>query len=191
MIARPTAEIRPSPRRRGVTILETIVLMTAVAAMLGLCVLILQLLLKLDAQSRARLDGAGALGRLARQFRQDVHAARRASLVDRPAPLAASLRIEPGTDAAIGYEIQGDGTVLRTETRKGAQVRHESYQIPHSGAIQLAVKHLGDRSFASLTVNRLISKNRTDPPRIYEVLALVGKNRDRVGGASRAAGATP
>jgi len=191
MIARSIAGIRPGPRRRGVTILETIVLMTAVAAMLGLCVLMLQLLFKLDGQSRARLDGAATLARLARQFRQDVHAARGASLIDQPAPRPASLRIEPAMDGAIGYEIKGDGTVVRTEARKGAQVRRESYQIPHSGVIQLTVKQLGDRSFASLTVNRLISKNRTDPPRPYEVVALVGKNRDRVGAAAKSAGATP
>ena len=45
---------------RGMTIIETIVLMTGVAAMLGLCVLMLQLLMKVDGQSRARLDGAAA-----------------------------------------------------------------------------------------------------------------------------------
>ena len=62
-------------RRRGVTLIETIVLMTGVAAMLGLTVLMLQLLLKLDGDSRARFDRAGMLARLAEQFRRDVHGA--------------------------------------------------------------------------------------------------------------------
>ena len=54
-----------SPRRRGITLIEIIVLMTSVAAMLGLTVLMLQLLLKLDGDSRTRLDAAGMLARLA------------------------------------------------------------------------------------------------------------------------------
>ncbi len=58
--------IPPSSRRRcGVTLIEIIVLMTGVAAMLGLTVLMLQLLLKLDGDSRTRLDAAGMLARLA------------------------------------------------------------------------------------------------------------------------------
>jgi hypothetical protein len=191
MIARSIASGRPVPSRSGITIIETIVLITGVAAMLGLCVLLLQLLLKLDSQSRARLDGASAMARLAGQFRQDVHAATKASVVADPTARPAGLRIEPGTDRTIVYEIKGDATVVRVETLKGASVRRERYEIPRSGSIHLAVKQLGGRSFASLTVDRRVSKNQTDPPRLYEVLAVVGKNRGHDARAAAAAGAKP
>ena len=192
MIARNPPEQRSAlGRRKGITIIETIVLMTGVAAMLGLCVLLLQFLLKLDGQSRARLDGASALARLARQFRQDVHAAGRASLVDHSAARPSELRIESGKDRIVAYEVKGDAAVVRVETLKGAQVRRESYEIPRSGSIQLAVKKLGGQSFASLTSNHLVSKIPSDPPRLFEVIALVGKNRDWAGGKAAAVGGTP
>ena len=105
MIARPIARGRPIHGRRGISIIETIVLMTGVAAMLGLCVVMLQLLLKLDAQSRARLDGATAMARLAAQFREDVHASTTASLVDQPTGQPPRLRIEGGAGREIGYEV--------------------------------------------------------------------------------------
>ena len=140
MIARPIASGRPIHGRRGISIIETIVLMTGVAAMLGLCVVMLQLLLKLDGQSRARLDGATAMARLARQFREDVHASTAASLVDQPAGQPPRLRIEAGAGREIGYEVHGDSAVVRTETRKGARIRRERYDIPQSGSIRLSVR---------------------------------------------------
>ena len=62
--------------------IEMVVLMTGVAAMLGLCTVLLQLFMRLDADSRARVQGATAAARLAEQFRLDVHSARSARLVD-------------------------------------------------------------------------------------------------------------
>src|SRR5437764_12509903 len=67
-----TARFHRGRRPRGITIIETIVLMTAVAAMLGLCVLMLQLLMRLSVDSRAGLDGGTSLDRLARPVRRRV-----------------------------------------------------------------------------------------------------------------------
>src|SRR4051794_39123007 len=100
-----TARFPRARRRRGITIIETIVLMTAVAAMLGLCVLMLQLLMRLSTDSRARLDGATSLDRLARQFRRDVHEAGMARQLERPAAKLLGLRLEPGPRHAVEYQL--------------------------------------------------------------------------------------
>jgi hypothetical protein len=171
---------RPSARRRGVTLIEVIVLMTAVAAMLGLSVLMLQLLMRLDADSRSRLDGAATLARLARQFRLDVHRSSDARLLPQAAKKAPVLRIEPGPKRAIEYQVQGDDKVVRVETKEATVVGRETYLVPRSGAIHLMLNEQDGRRFVVLTVDRLASKNRTDPVRRFEVLALLGKNRDRV-----------
>ncbi len=168
-----------SQGRRGVTLIEVIVLMTGVAAMLGLTVLMLQLLLKLDGDSRSRLDSAGMLARLAEQFRRDVHGAGAARLVELPSR-PAWLRIEAGPDRAIEYQVKGPSRVIRVESSKGKVVRSESYEIARGGPIELALKQEGRRRFATLTVDRQASRNRTDPPRLYEILALVGRDRDRL-----------
>jgi len=186
----PIASRSRSPRRRGITLIEIIVLMTGVAAMLGLTVLMLQLLLKLDGDSRARLGAAGMLARLAEQFRRDVHGASAARLVEQPSR-PAGLRIEPGPDRTIEYQVKGQNKVIRVESIKGKLVRSESYEIARGGPIELALEQEGGRRFATLTVDRQASKNRTDPPRLFEILAQVGRNRDRLAAAAPAAGGTP
>lgn len=145
--------VRRLSLRRGITIIETIVLMTGVAAMLGLCVIMLQLLMKLDGDSRARLETAGTLARLAEQFRHDVHGARTARLVEQPAQFS-GLQIEPGPDRAIAYQVKGENKVVRVESSKGKVVRSESYDISRGGPIQFAFKEDGGRRFGVLTVNR-------------------------------------
>jgi type II secretory pathway component PulJ len=176
--------------RRGVTLIEVIVLMTGVAAMLGLTVLMLQLLLKLDGDSRARFDRAGTLARLAEQFRRDVHAAAAARLVEEPSRPAV-LRIEQEPGRAIDYQVKGQSKVVRVESLRGKQVRTESYEVAQGGPIELALKQDGGHQFATLIVDRQVSKNRTDPSRLFEVLAQVGRNWDRRAATAAAAGGTP
>ena len=48
--------VRKARSRRGISMIEMVVLMAGVATMLGICAVLLQLLMKLDADSRARLD---------------------------------------------------------------------------------------------------------------------------------------
>jgi hypothetical protein len=173
--------------------IEMIVLMTAVAAMLGLSAVMLQLLMKLDGQSRARLDGATALTRLAQQFRDDVHAAQAARLTS-PKTAASGLRgllTEPGPERAIEYQVKEDGKIVRLESRRGRPVRRESYVIPRSGPITLALRREGGRSFAALTVDRRFAPLDTDPPRVFEVLALMGRNKDRVSQSAGTRGEKP
>jgi type II secretory pathway component PulJ len=177
-------------RRRGVTLIEMIVVMSGVAAMLGLTVLMLQLLLKLDGASRARLDSAGMLARLGEQFRSDVHGAATAKLLEQPSR-PAGLRIEPEPDRAIEYQVKGQGKVFRQESTKGKVVRSENYEITRGGRVELALKQEGGRRFATLTVDRQASRNSTDPPRLFEVLAQVGKNNNRPAAAARATGGMP
>jgi hypothetical protein len=180
-----------SVARRGVTIIETIVLMTGVAAMLGLAVILLQLLMRLDGDSRTRFDAATSLARLARQFRDDVHTTGSVRLIEPSAPRAPVLRIEPAPGRTIEYQVRGDDRVLRVEKNKGADVRRESFLVPRSGSIRLSIDDHDGRRFAALTVDRRAAKNRTDPPRRYEILALVGKNTGRTAGAAAPAGGKP
>jgi hypothetical protein len=196
VVTTPEVETRSSPSRerstlrRGVTIIETIVLMTGVAAMLGLAVILLQLLMKLDGDSRARFDAASSMARLARQFRHDVHAAGSARLVE-PAARGLVLSVEPGPERTIEYRVKGDDRVIRVEMGKGAEARREAFSIPRSHSIRLALDEDQGHTFASLTVDRMTARNRTDPPRRYEILARVGKNSGRVPGAAKSAGEKP
>jgi type II secretory pathway component PulJ len=188
-----TARFHRTRRTRGITIIETIVLMTAVAAMLGLCVLMLQLLMRLSADSRARLDGATSLDRLARQFRRDVHEASAARPLERPAAKLAGLRLEPGPRHAVEYQLMENGKIARVETRGDNLVRREFYDIPHSGSGRagLALTEHDGKRFAELWVDRQASRKGSDPERPYEILALVGKNANLLSSPVQPKGAKP
>jgi hypothetical protein len=162
--------------RRGISIIETIVLMTAVAAMLGLCVLMLQMLMKLDGDSRARMAGTNALGRLAEQFRADVHAAK-SGRVERPKLGQAGLRLESGPDRTVEYRSDGASALIRLESDHGKLVRRERYEIPRSNPITLSLEHEGDGELARLAVNRQLTRSQSDSPRVVEIMALLGRNQ--------------
>jgi hypothetical protein len=180
-------------RRRGITMIEMIVLMTGVAAMLGLCAVLLQLLMKLDADSRSRFTGATAAARLAEQFRHDVHRAHSAHLVKGQAGASrpVGLKLEPGGDRSIEYQANGDGLVQRLESRQGSNPRRERYEIPHSGPVKLSLADEKGHIFATLAVDRDVATDESNPPRAFEVTALLGKNQDRVSDAVRPAGGKP
>jgi hypothetical protein len=164
--------------RRGITIIEVMVVMSGVAVMLGLCALTLQLLLRLNADSQARLSAAAALDRLAGQFRQDVHACNAAGLDDKPggATASPSLRLNLGPSRTVSYEAR-DGRVVRSESESGKSTRHESYTLARMSSVQFQVRDEAARRFVALVVTRSTGKNAIDPPRPLEVLALLGKNR--------------
>lgn len=162
---------RSKPRRRGMTIIETIVLMTAVAVMLGMSAIVLQLAMKLDADGRGRLERSTALGRLARQFRADVHAA---TAIEAAAP---GLKIEPRPGRSITYEVPGDGKIARVDTVDGNVAVRETFIVPQSGALRLSLRDVDGRRFAVLGVDTITRKNRIDPVRTLEILGLVGKDQ--------------
>ena len=110
--------------------------------------ILLQLLMKLDADSRSRFDAAASLARLARQFRHDVHAAGSVRLVEPPASKGAVMKIESGPDRAIEYQVKGDDKVVRVETGKGTEVRREAFMVPRSGSIRLSMQR-GRRASSS------------------------------------------
>ena len=66
----------PGGRRRGITLLETLVLVTCVAIVLGLAAVTIQLMLRLVADSQTRLSSSLMVERLARQLRADVYSRR-------------------------------------------------------------------------------------------------------------------
>jgi hypothetical protein len=172
-------------RRRGITILEVMVLMTAVAGMLGMTVIILQLAMRLQADGRGRLERSTAIGRLGRQFRADVHAANAIEVVE------AGLRIEPKPGRSIEYKSQADGKVSRTDAVGGNVAARETFVVPQTGAFRLSVRDVDGRRFAVLGIDAIVRKNRIDPARTYEVLALIGKDRRSTVADAKAEGGKP
>jgi type II secretory pathway pseudopilin PulG len=162
---------RLQPRRRGMTLIEIMVLMTAVAVMLGMTVIVLQLAMKLDADGRGRLERSTALGRLSRRFRADVHTATAIEAV------GSGLKLEPNPGRSITYEVPGDGEIARVDAVDGKVAARETYIMPQSGEVRLSLRDVDGRRFAVLAVDTIVRKNRIDPVRTLEILALAAKDR--------------
>ncbi len=139
--------------------------------LLGLCAVTIQVLLRVDADAQARRSASASLGRLADQFREDVHACDGVEL--RP---AAGLRLSRDRGVAITYQAR-EGRVERVETIAGQANRYESYDLGRSASAVFERRDDGPRRFLALVVSRTSRAGRPDPPRPIEVLALVGKDR--------------
>jgi hypothetical protein len=191
MILNQTEASSPRRRslRRGITILEMVVLMTGVATMLALCALTIQLLMRLNDDGHARLSAAVSLERLARQIRQDAHASDAAQLEQKKAAAKpSSLRLTFDRHHDVLYEPKRR-EVVRVETRDGNLSRRESYSLPPGSDSRFELRDEGARRLVVLIVTHDSGKNPIEPPRPLEVVALQGK--DRVGPLGNPRGEKP
>jgi type II secretory pathway pseudopilin PulG len=174
---------RPRPRR-GISLIEVIVVMSGVAVVLGLCAVTMQLLFRLNADGQARLSASATFARLASQFRSDAHGcdeavllpAAKAGTKEAEPKSAASLRLTRGPQVVITYEAR-EGRVARVETVGGTTKAHESYRVGKGNVVAFERREEGERRFLALVLSRAAGKNEIEPPRPLEVLALPGKDR--------------
>jgi prepilin-type N-terminal cleavage/methylation domain-containing protein len=163
------ARCRAQPR--GFTLIEMLVVMTGVSAVLGLCVVTIQLLMRVSTDAQERRGAAAALGRLAEQFREDVNGCDDAQL-----GASGELRLGDGPRASVRYAAR-DGRMERVESTGGQATRHETYALGKGASATFERRDDGPRQFLVLVVSRKARAGHPDPPRPIEILALVGKDR--------------
>ena len=165
--------------RRGITMIEVLILITCVAVMLGLCAVTIQLMLRLYVDGQARLSTSVMMERLARQLREDVHAGESARIepaVARGSNRRASLSLGLEAGHAVTYKLL-DGAIARDETLGGKNVRHESYSLPRGREARFELGTLGGRKSVALHLTSSPGPSHAEPPRPLEVVAVVGKHR--------------
>jgi type II secretory pathway pseudopilin PulG len=160
-------------RRGGYALIELLVVITVVAAMLTLCAGMIHLLLKLDHAGRSASEVANDLGRLARDFRDDAHAAS----PDSPAARAdGRLTLALPGGRAVEYQVR-PSDVLRT-VREGDKVRrHETYRRPARASVRFDLTNDGPRPFAALVVDRPPDGRDDSLYRDFRIEAELGKDR--------------
>jgi hypothetical protein len=174
---KPPTHIRRSPGR-GITIIETMIVITGVAAALSLCAVTIQLLMRLNTDGHDRLTAASTLERIGRQFREDVHASEKAAL-EKPARAAEpAIRFKMPMDVMVTYTARGR-QLARDETRGGKPVRHEAYILSPRSTPRFELRDEGKRRLVVLTVIPEKKPASTESPPPIEILAIEGK--DRVG----------
>ena len=163
--------------RRGITIIEVMVVVTGAALLLGLCAVSIQLLMKLNADVQGRYGEALALERLGRQLRADAHASQTARIVrnetEKEAGSPAGLRLTLQPEHVVVYDF-GDGGLVRTESRAGKTVRHERFTLVRGRTARFELRDEGARRLVALIIARPAGKSQAEPPRPLELVALQG-----------------
>lgn len=161
--------IRKSRSRRGVTLVEAMVMMTAVAAMLGTVALMLGLTMRLQDESLAAFGRSETFDRLAARFREDVHASRSAAIDGR------TLRLGPEAGRTVEYRVGEAGDLSRVVVEGGKDAAREPFRIPQSVGAKLDVRDVEGRRFAFVAMEFQAHADRIDPTRMVEIAAMVGR----------------
>ncbi len=166
-------------RRRGITMIETLILITCVGVVLGIAAITIQSMLRLSADSQVRLASSLVFERLARQLRSDAHASEtarlEAALPKAPVPRG-TLELVPAAGHLVTYTLR-EKSVDRDETLAGKKLRHESFMLPRGQHARFELGKEAGRVIVSLTVQPDPTSNPGASDSGLEVLGLVGKHR--------------
>ena len=157
--------------RRGYSLIEMVVVVGAVTIILSLCGLVLHGMLRLDRTGRGALDDAATIGRLARQFREDVREATTAEVTkakDKPPGLKVV-----ATDKTIVYQIEGIRLLRIESTLEGKPRRREGFRIDRLGPVTFEV----GPPIVNMTLLRTPNSQGNLPRPAIRVVAELGKDR--------------
>jgi prepilin-type N-terminal cleavage/methylation domain-containing protein len=118
-----------SYNRHGLSLVEMIVAMTVGAALMGIAVTTLHVLMRAETRGESRMAESASIMRLAEQFRRDVHAAI-GRLDDAK---AGTWRLDMGDGRVVEYTA-GPGKVVRRQWTKERADCEESFSLPEECA---------------------------------------------------------
>lgn len=168
--------------RRGFTLIDLLITMFVFTAFMGLCVALIELVLKLDSGGQEHLEAMETSARLARIFRADAHASTGASQGSGPGPGSPRDRLIlsfPGGQTVEYRAWKGD--VVRAERRGDEVVRNDRFRIPARSA-ELLLEVEGDRRVAAVVIDRRTVKKRGGP-RTLKIEATLGSDHRHEEGA--------
>jgi type II secretory pathway component PulJ len=168
---------RTRSSRRGFTIVEVLLVVGAVSLVLGLCAGLLHVLLRLDRTGRAHLVETTTVGRLARQFRQDVHAATRAKPVAGADGPLSNLELAFPEDRIVAYEAR-EHALVRTQNHGAEVERRETYTLPFRREPRFLVRDDEGKVWVSLRLPRG-AESDTGPKSLrhdLQIEALAGRD---------------
>ncbi len=137
------------PLRRGFSLIEMLAALTVGSVLMGIAVSILAMLMRIERGGREQLHQDMVTARLARQFRDDVHAATRLAPAEAGGKGSWQLVLAP--DHTVTYRALPE-VVERDEAEAGKPARHESYTLPAGWSARLIAPAGAGPPLASLDV---------------------------------------
>ncbi len=114
--------------RRGVTLIETLVVISTLSVIATVSVTTIVLMLRAEGSGLKSLNSGTSFSRLANQFRDDIHAARSVELAQDPTGPQASLVVHLPTGQNVSY-TSGPGNVSRLAENTNGNVAREDFAL--------------------------------------------------------------
>ena len=159
--------------RRGLSLIEMLVVITASAMIIGLIVGMIQMLIRADRAARDHLVRSAAVNQLSRSLTQQVRAAVKADCVQRDE--TATLQLKLGDDADVEFQSRTD-TVIRTDREAGHVRRQEKYALPARSEARFEIRSDDGSTTVCLVVTQRTSQPDQGPSREYRVEATLGRD---------------
>ena len=123
--------------RRGMTLVEVLLTITATTMIMGVAGSLLHRALRLESASRGALQAERTALVLARRFREDVRTARAVACTADDLPAGVVLRLQPAGEGEIVYRTIAGGLV-REEMLPAGRVAREAFAFPAAVRFQSA-----------------------------------------------------
>jgi hypothetical protein len=167
--------VGPPNARRGIALIELMITMTAGTVLLGIACSLLYGVLEIDRGAREQVQTTAVVGRLAEQFRHDVHEAVRVE-ADGTKRQVLELRLAGG--AVVTYRLE-PGRIVRGEQAQGAARREECFMLPQESAAVVELRKPSAVSLASLQIRspRIAGVNVSIDAAVGKEVQAEGKRR--------------
>ena len=143
--------------RRGFSLVELLAVVTVTTAILSATVVLMHFVLQMDSEARQRTRTVATVGRLAEQFRNDVHHARGEPVLAAD-HRTAELRLPDGT--VVKWRIDEPGTVVRTQQSLATSSvgilpanREDSFTLPKGTKSSLELQSQGVARILTLQID--------------------------------------
>jgi hypothetical protein len=137
-----------------------LVVMTVAAVVVGLATTTMHLLMRAEHEATKESRFSASVTRLARAFREDLHAARKVELPDPEPGKPPALVVALDAGRHVRYELDAH-RAMRVETDGAVTVRHEDYHFPTHSQLRL---EQGDRGLVRFLIEMPAPGLRSGPP---------------------------
>lgn len=159
--------------RRGLSLIEMLVVITASAIVIGMVAGMIQMLIRAERAAQDHLVRTATADQLARSFRQHVRAAVQADSEQRDG--TATLQLKVGENAEVEFRSRKDA-VIRIDREAGQVRRQEKYSLPARSVARFETHDDAGTTTVSLVVIHQPSATEQAPTRELRVEATLGRD---------------
>jgi hypothetical protein len=140
---------RKALKRRGHSLVELVAVITGVSVVMGGTATLLTFVLRMNDDARDRTHAVAAIGRMAEQFRRDVHEVRGEPTVAAD-HRSADFKLSDGR--SVQWKVDDRG-VIRAEHGGTVAERQNSYSLPKGCTAELRVESIGGARIVALHID--------------------------------------